>query len=77
MLQPDDRKLLAELLEAPDGYRLEHAIATTFTLDLTALLTVPLGFSGTDLMIGTNKLALLQSLRHRCHCYFPKDTGCQ
>jgi hypothetical protein len=63
MLQPDDRKLLAELLEAPDGYRLEHAIATTFTLDLTALLTVPLGFSGTDLMVGTNKLALLQSIQ--------------
>ena len=63
MLQPDDRKFLAELLEAPDGYRLEHAIATTFTLDLTALLTVPLGFSGTDLMIGTNKLALLQSVQ--------------
>ena len=63
MLQPDDRKFLAELLEAPDGYKLEHAIATTFTLDLTALLTVPLGFSGTDLMIGTNKLALLQSVQ--------------
>jgi len=63
MLQPDDRKLLAELLEAPDGYQLEHAIATTFTLDLTALLTVPLGFSGTDLMVGTNKLALLQSVQ--------------
>ena len=63
MLQPDERKLLSELLVTPEGYQLEHAIATTFTLDLTALLTVPLGFTGNDLRTGANKLSLLQSIQ--------------
>lgn len=63
MLSPDDRSLLADLLMPPPGYRLEHALATTFTLDLTALLTVPLGFAGADLVANTNHLAVLQAVR--------------
>ncbi len=63
MLQPDERTLLAELLEPPEGYQLDHAIATTFTLDLNALLTIPLGFVGSDLNESSNKLSLMQSVQ--------------
>lgn len=63
MLQPEERTLLTTLLEAPEGFRLEHAIATTFTLDLTALLTIPLGFAGADLNESANKLAVMQSVQ--------------
>jgi hypothetical protein len=62
MLAPSNRKLLADLLAPPDEYKLVHAIATTFTLDLTALLTVPLGFAGRDLSITTNQIELLQKV---------------
>ena len=63
MLQPENRTLLTTLLRAPEGYRLEHAIATTFTLDLSALLTIPLGFAGADLNESANKLAVMQSVQ--------------
>ena len=63
MLQPENRTLLTTLLQPPVGYRLEHAIATTFTLDLSALLTIPLGFAGADLNESANKLAVMQSVQ--------------
>jgi hypothetical protein len=63
MLSPDDRSLLGELLAAPDGFQLTHAVATTFTLDLTALLMVPLGFAGSDLRTDTNQMAVLQAIQ--------------
>jgi hypothetical protein len=63
MLSPDDRILLSDALISPPGYRLEHALATSFTLDLTALLTVPLGFAGIDLVANGNEMALLQAVR--------------
>jgi hypothetical protein len=63
MLSPDDRTLLADLLSPPDGHTLEHAIATTFTLDMTALLTVPLGFAGSDLVANPNHVSLLHAVR--------------
>lgn len=46
VLDPQSRRLLLDALRPPDGYRLDFAIGTTFTLDLLALLTVPLGFTG-------------------------------
>lgn len=63
MLTPDDRSLLVDLLSAPDGYRLDTAVATTFTLDLTALLAVPLAFAGADLSSGADPLTALQAVR--------------
>ncbi|MGH9321860.1 MAG: hypothetical protein ACRD3V_18490, partial [Vicinamibacteria bacterium] len=42
ILNPDDRSLYTDALRAPTGYTFDQAIATTFTLDLTTLLTVPL-----------------------------------
>ena len=46
MLDPQSRRLLLDALRPPDGYSLDFAIGTTFTLDLLAFLTVPLGFTG-------------------------------
>lgn len=63
MLSPEDRSLLVDLLSAPDGYRLDAAVGTTFTLDLTALLPVPLAFAGNDLSSGADPLTVLQAIR--------------
>jgi hypothetical protein len=62
MLPPNNRKLLVDLLAPPSNYDLIHAIATTFTLDLSALLMVPLGFAGRDLSLNTNEIELLQKV---------------
>lgn len=65
MLSPDERTLLVDLLAPPaPGYRLEHAVATTFTLHLTALLPVPLGLAGADLSTSTDPLSILQAIRN-------------
>src|SRR5688500_6653700 len=45
MLEPSQRSLLLESLQPPDGYRLTHAVGTTFSLDLIALLTAPMAFT--------------------------------
>lgn len=42
MLAPADRRLLLDVLAPPDGYTLDHGVGTTYTLDLLALLRVPL-----------------------------------
>lgn len=48
MLQPSDRAHLFESLRPPEGYALDYAIGTTFTLDLLTLLTAPLAFTSFD-----------------------------
>lgn len=45
MLDPYDRRLLLEALQPPPGYTLDHAVGTTYSLDLMALLAAPLAFS--------------------------------
>lgn len=47
-LNPDDRALLSDLLAPPDGYSFDTGVATTFSLDLVALLTAPLGLAAAD-----------------------------
>lgn len=42
MLSPNNRSLYTEALTPPAGFRLDTAIATTFSMDLTTLLSVPL-----------------------------------
>ena len=42
MLLPDARKTAFELIRPPSGYRLDFAVLTTYTLDLEALLVLPL-----------------------------------
>lgn len=45
MLEPRVRRLLLDALRPPDGYALDHAVGTTYSLDLLALLVAPLAFS--------------------------------
>ena len=42
MLSPDSRTTAFELIRPPSGYRLDFAVLTTYTLDLEALLVLPL-----------------------------------
>src|SRR5687768_1177049 len=48
MLEPNDRHLLLEALRPPEGFQLDFGIATTFSLDLIALLTTPVAFTFYD-----------------------------
>ena len=41
MLNPDQRTLYTQCLRAPDGYRFDSGVATTFTLNLETLLILP------------------------------------
>jgi hypothetical protein len=68
MLAPRDRVLLLEALRPPQGFRLGHAIATTYTLDLVALLTAPLAFTffdweDDDGRPSADPIALLEAVR--------------
>ena len=68
MLDPDDRRHLLESLHPPLGYELDHAICTTFSLDLLALLIAPLAFTLFDWEddngnLNSDPLALLETLR--------------
>ena len=65
MLTPDARTVLLDDLRAPAGYRIDHAVATTFTLDLTAAMLPPFAIAGLD--VGgrrSDPITLLQALRH-------------
>ena len=42
MLPPDSRTTTFDLIRPPNGYRLDFAVLTTYTLDLEALLVLPL-----------------------------------
>lgn len=48
MLRPHDRRVLMEALRPPQGYTVDRALATTYSLDLVALLIAPLSFSMFD-----------------------------
>ncbi|MEX1363714.1 MAG: phospholipase D family protein [Nannocystaceae bacterium] len=67
MLRPDDRTVAVELLRPPEGYHLDFAALTTFSLDLEALLALPLAVlahsdGGVDELLG-DPLLLLEALR--------------
>ncbi|PQO29009.1 phospholipase D family protein [Blastopirellula marina] len=68
MLEPNSRRLLMESLQPPDGYRLDWAVGTTYTLDLIALLTAPVAFAFSDWQDRDGRptcdpLALLKAVR--------------
>jgi hypothetical protein len=70
VLEAQERKLLLDSLRPPDGYDLDCAVGTTFTLDLLALLTAPLGFTLFDLsgapdgdLADNEPLVLLKAIR--------------
>lgn len=45
MLQPDHTVLLTDALRPPAGYRVDVAVATTYSLNLTAILVAPMTFA--------------------------------
>lgn len=55
MLDPRDRGALLEALRPPTGYVVDRTIATTYTLDLLALLTAPLAFSLFDQVVARDE----------------------
>ena len=68
MLEPGRRRLFLDTLRPPEGYVLDRAVGTTFTLDLMTLLSVPLAFTFSDVQdrdgqIPTEPLSLLESAR--------------
>jgi len=68
MLDPGDRSVFTESLRPPPGFRLDRVIATTYTLDLVALLTLPLSFTllagdGMNESGRVDPIALLEALR--------------
>lgn len=68
MLEPEGRHLLLDALRPPTGYVLDRAIGTTFSLDLAALLTAPVGFAlldreASDGRPTTDPVALLEAVR--------------
>ena len=63
MLAPDSRALLLDALRPPAGHLLDHAVATTFTLDLETALTVPLAFAGFQFDEQPDPIEIMESLR--------------
>src|ERR1044072_614620 len=82
MLEPHQRQHLLQALRPPEGYELSFAIGTTYSLDLMALLCVPLAFAQFDWEDDAGKpaadpLALLEALRRysdRLHVFC--QAGC-
>lgn len=77
MLEPKERTLLLESLRPPEGFRLNAVVATTFSLDLVALLVTPLTFTfydweGDDGQPTKDSNALLEAIRrhsNRIHVF--------
>lgn len=68
MLEPNDRTLFLEALRPPEGYELDFAVGTSYSLDLVALLTAPLAFTffdweDRDGQLTQDPLVLLETLR--------------
>ncbi len=68
MLGARDRSLLLESLRPPEGFHVDLVVATSYTLDLVALLTAPLAFTlqswedkGGN--VTTDPIAFLQAVR--------------
>ncbi|MET0885088.1 MAG: phospholipase D family protein [Mycetocola sp.] len=63
MLEPDARAALTEQLRPPHGYELANAVGTTFTLDLTSALAIPLSFAGHEVRESDDPIAILDAVR--------------
>ncbi len=63
MFEPDGRAALTEQLRPPSGFHLTHAVATTFTLDLTTALSVPLSFAAHRVRESRDPIAILDAVR--------------
>ena len=63
MLAPDNRALLLDALRPPQGFSLDQAVATTFTLDLETALIVPLAFAGFQFEEQPDPIEVMEALR--------------
>lgn len=63
MLAPDGRAVLLDALRPPEGFALGYAVATTFTLDLTAALVVPMAFATSQLGDSRDPVAVMEAVR--------------
>ena len=73
MLQPTNRLTLIDAMRPPAGFRLESAMAVTFTLNLQALLAAPAAFAiagpgdTTEETGGQRPVELIHALRTNAH----------
>lgn len=63
MLPPDARAILTDSLRPPPGSVLDHAVATTFTLDLASALAVPLAFTAYQIRENPDPLSVMEAAR--------------
>ena len=68
MLEPEGRQLLLDALRPPAGYELDHAVGTTYSLDLMSLLAAPLGFAlfdreSSDGRLVADPISLIEAVR--------------
>lgn len=63
MLEPDLRSILLDELRPPEGFRLDVAVATTFTLSLVAAVGPPLAFASAQLQGTSDPIAALEAIR--------------
>lgn len=63
MLEPTGRAALTEQLRPPSGFQLLRAVATTFTLDLTTALSIPLAFAAHRVRESRDPIAILDAVR--------------
>ncbi|KZC42352.1 hypothetical protein RHOFW510R12_02935 [Rhodanobacter sp. FW510-R12] len=63
MLEPNLRSILLDELRPPDGFRLDGAVATTFTLSLVAAVLPPLAFASAQLQGTSDPIAALEAIR--------------
>lgn len=67
-LAPEERVLLTDALRPPAGYRVDIAVGTTYSIDLTALLLAPLSFAvfdetASDDVASADPVRLLEAVR--------------
>ena len=73
MLQPTNRLTLIDAMRPPAAFRLESAMAVTFTLNLQALLAAPAAFAiaglgdSTNEPVGRRPVELIHALRANAH----------
>jgi hypothetical protein len=63
VLSPDSRAILRDLLKPPAGSQLAQAVGTTFTVDLTAALAIPLSFAARDLGETPDPIGIMEAVR--------------
>lgn len=63
MFAPDERVVLREALRPEVGETLIHAVGTTFSVDLAAVLAIPLAFAAHGLHEASDPISVLEAIR--------------